>query len=59
MHLYTTLQQEMGLKSATVDGFGIFGTRVISVEFTSVSSLLDLKKDAMAATKSDFTICHA
>ena len=22
MHLYTTLQQEMGLKSATVDGFG-------------------------------------
>lgn len=41
MHLYTTLQQEIGLKSDTVDGFGIFGTRVISVEFTLVRSFPD------------------
>ena len=59
MHLYTTLQQAMGLKSATVDGFGIFSIRVINVEFTLVRSFPDLKKDAMAATKFDFTICHA
>ena len=59
MHLYTTLQQEIGLKSDTVDGFGIFGTRVISVEFTLVRSFPDLKKDVMASTKSDFKICHA
>ena len=49
MHLYTTLQQAIGLKSTTINGIGIFGTRVISVEFTSIRALA--LKNANAISK--------
>ena len=38
MHLYKTLQQAIGLNSATLEGFGTLGTGVIIVELNSLRS---------------------
>lgn len=45
MHLYATLQQDIGLKSPIEEGFKFLGTRVIIVAFTNLISFPDLKKD--------------
>lgn len=45
MHLYKVLQQEMGLKSLTLVGFATLGTNAMNVEFTSPSSLPEVKKE--------------
>jgi len=46
MHLYNkVLQQEMGLKSLTLVGFATLGTNAMNVEFTSPSSLPEVKKE--------------
>lgn len=44
MHLYMELQQEIGLKSPTLEGLRILGTRATSVEFALLRSWPDLKK---------------
>lgn len=43
MHLYMVLQQEIGLKSLTLEGLGILGTSAIRVEFAFLKSCPDLK----------------
>jgi hypothetical protein len=44
MHLYTTLQQAIGLKSPITVTFGFFGTKVKIVAFTSFRSIPVSKK---------------
>jgi hypothetical protein len=56
MHLYTMLQHDIGLNSRIFGGLGTFGTRVISVEFTSLNSLLDVKNEPTTFKTSSFTI---
>jgi hypothetical protein len=45
MPLYKVLHQEMGLKSLTLVGFATLGTNAMNVEFTSPSSLPEVKKE--------------
>jgi len=52
MHLYSTLQQEMGLKSFILAGFSTFGTSATRVALTQRGSKLCEKKYLTAAMKS-------
>src|SRR4051812_3863710 len=58
IHLYRTLQQEIGLKWVISVGFGHFGTRVIHVEFRDLRSLPLKKNSVMACTTSAPSIDH-
>jgi hypothetical protein len=50
IHLYTTLQQEIGLNSPIYEEFCFLGTSVRMVALTSLSKFPDLKKDWIAST---------
>jgi len=52
MHLYITLQHEIGLKSFIVVGVAILGTKTILVELTHLGRVLILKKYLISAMKS-------
>jgi hypothetical protein len=52
MHLYITLQQNIGLKSFIVRGFSIFGTKAILVTLTYLGRAENSKKYFTAAKKS-------
>lgn len=52
MHLYIVLQQDIGLKSPTLEGLGTLGTSAINVELAFFSNWPDLKKVLIAAVTS-------
>ena len=49
----------MGLKSPIFEGLGHLGIKDKTVAYTSPKSLLERKKDRIAATTSVCTTCHA
>jgi len=53
------LQQEISLKSLTLEGLGTLEIKAIKVAFTYLSSLPDLKKDWTTLIVSRPTILHA
>ncbi|KAJ0436322.1 hypothetical protein HanIR_Chr15g0728571 [Helianthus annuus] len=59
IHLYTTLQHAIGLKSETFRGVSSFGTRAITVALTSLSNLPLWKKSLIALHTSGPTIFQA
>jgi len=52
IHLYITVQQEIGRKSFMHDGFSTLGTRAMRVAFTHQGKQLLVKKYLTAARKS-------
>lgn len=56
MHLYKTLQHEIGLKLDIVNGLGHLGTKVIQVAFRDFKSLPVKKNSLIAATTSELII---